>query len=266
MTAFTLERVDSYRDAENLCPGARAGELKSFREHLKTGVGKSLLELGSGNGTLTKCLTEMGWSVDTVDVAFAAPPCAHRHYSADISQGLGFLPKEAAYDAVVSLAVLHHVVSCPRRLPAYLANDIAAVIRPDGLLILQDVPAADILAASGLNHEHDQDSDQLAAAVTARVFAELVDPHSVPTHNGVYLHMAAIGDQLGDEFAPVDRFYHRCDWRFPDRDVAARYVQALFHLNLSQAAVLAALDPHLQPAGSGQRLPWGLDCLVMRRL
>ncbi|MBL6952373.1 MAG: class I SAM-dependent methyltransferase [Alphaproteobacteria bacterium] len=262
MTAFTLERVDSYRAAENLCPGARTAELTSFREHLKIGAGKTVLELGSGNGTLTRCLRELGWTVDTVDIAFQAPPGAGRHYRADISKGLGFLPKDAAYDAVVSLAVLHHVVACPGRLPDNLASDIAALTRPGAVLVLQDVPARDVLA-----HSPPLAGAGLCAAMTtARIFADLVDPYSVPTHNGVYLQMAAVGDQLADGFAPVDRFYHRCDWRFPDRELAARYVQALFNLNLDQDAILAALEPELEPAGSGLRLPWALDCLVMRRL
>ncbi|NQV61395.1 MAG: class I SAM-dependent methyltransferase [Alphaproteobacteria bacterium] len=262
MTAFTLERVDSYRTAENLCPGARTAELASFRGHLQIGAGKTVLELGSGNGTLTRCLRELGWTVDTVDIAFEAPPGARRHYRADISKGLGFLPKDATYDAVVSLAVLHHVVACPGRLPDNLANDIAALTRPGAVLILQDVPAREVLAHSAPL----AGAGLYAAMTTARIFADLVDPYSVPTHNGVYLHMAAVGDQLADRFAPVDRFYHRCDWHFPDRKLAARYVQALFNLNLGQDAILAALEPVLQPAGSGLRLPWALDCLVMRRL
>ncbi len=261
MTAFTLELVDSYCAAEELCPGARASELKSFREHLKIGVGKTVLELGSGNGTLTRCLTEMGWTVDTVDIAFDAPPGARRHYGADISQGLGFLPNDAVYDAVVSLAVLHHVVACPCRLPQNLANDFAAVTKPGAVLVLQDVPVQPATPSLQTIGE-----GKRAAMTTARIFADLVDPYSVPAHNGVYVHMAAVGDQLAGKFAPVQRFYHPCDWRFPDRDLAARYVRALFNLDLDQDAVLAALEPALQPAGAGLRLPWALDCLVMRRL
>jgi SAM-dependent methyltransferase len=266
MTAFTLERVDRYCAAEDLCPGARGAELQSFYEHLKNGAGRTVLELGSGNGTLTRCLTEMGWTVDTVDIAFQAPPGARRHYAADIAGGLGFLPQEAAYDAVVSLAVLHHVVACPGRLPDNLANDIAAVAKPGALMVLQDVPARELLARPAKPSIQMIGDGRRAAMTTARIFAELVDPYSVPTHNGVYLHMAAVGEQLASEFAPVERFYHRCDWRFPDRDVAARYVQSLFNLDLGQDAVLEVLETALRAVGDGVALPWALDCLVMRRL
>lgn len=262
MTAFTPERVESYRTAEDLCPGARAGELRTFRDRLKAGAGKTVLELGSGGGTLTRCLREMGWTVDTVDIAFAAPPGVRRHYCADISRGLGFLPKAAAYDAVVSLAVLHHVVSCPGRLPENLRNDVAAVTRPGAILLFQDVPAAPAPAPP----DAARTDGWRGAMNTARIFAELVDRHSVPSHDGVYLHMAAIGEQLADEFAPISRFHHRCDWRFSDAAVAARYVQALFNLDLSRDEVLAVLEPTLLPAGSGVALPWALDCLIMRRL
>jgi len=262
MTAFTTERVDSYRSAEELCPAARVSELQSFREHLGPGKNRCVLELGSGNGTLTRCLRKMGWTVDTVDIAFQAPPGARRHHAANISEGLGFLPKDAAYDAVVSLAVLHHVAACPRRLPDNLANDLAAVTRPGGILMLQDVPAPGTLPSS-----HPKPGDaSFAAANTARIFAELVDPQSEPTHNGIYIEMAAIGAQLADEFAHLARFHHRCDWNFPDGEIAARYVQALFHLNLSLADVSAAIGPPLQPAEAGLCLPRARECLVMRRL
>ncbi|MDP6690143.1 MAG: class I SAM-dependent methyltransferase [Alphaproteobacteria bacterium] len=262
MTAFTMERVDSYRSAEELCPVARAMELQSFRDYLGSGSEKRVLELGSGNGTLTRCLREIGWTVDTVDIAFQAPPEARRHHAADIADGLGFLPKDAAYDAVVSLAVLHHVAACPRRLPDNLANDLAAVTRPGGILMLQDVPTPRVLPSLDAN----PDDGYFAAANTARIFAELVDPHSEPTHNGIYIEMAAIGAQLADEFAHLARFHHRCDWNFPNEEIAARYVQALFHLNLSLAEVAAVIGPTLQPAEPGLRLPWALDCLVMQRL
>ena len=262
MTAFTLERMDSYREAEDLCPRARVSELRSFRDYLSDGNGKVALELGSGNGTLTRCLQEMGWTVDTIDIAFQAPAGVHRHYIANISEGLGFLPKGAAYDAVVSLAVLHHVADCPRRLPDILASDIAAVTKPGGLVMLQDVPAPGSLPSS----RPQPDEGHFGAANTARIFANLVDPYSEPTHNGVYLEMAAIGKQLETNFSPIACFYHRCDWGFPDADVAARFVRSLFHLNMSKADVKAAINPTLQAAKTDLHLPWALDCLVVQRI
>ncbi len=60
MTAFTPERMKSYSAAETLCPDARYAELQSFRDYLSDGTGKHVLELGSGNGTLTACLQGMG--------------------------------------------------------------------------------------------------------------------------------------------------------------------------------------------------------------
>ncbi len=105
MTAFTPERMKSYSAAETLCPDARYAELQSFRDYLSDGTGKHVLELGSGNGTLTACLQGMGWIVDTIDIAFLAPAGVRRHYNADIAGGLDFLPDDAEYDAVASLAV-----------------------------------------------------------------------------------------------------------------------------------------------------------------
>ena len=276
MTAFTPERMNSYCEAEDLCPDARTAELASFQKFLHDGAGKVVLELGSGNGPLTKCLTDMGWTVDTVDIAFQAPPGARRHYNADIANGLGFLPKDAAYDAVASLAVLHHVASDPKRLPTHLADDMAAVTKPGAMVILQDVPgdaalpqmpnspdgAAGATGADGV----------YGAATTTRIFAELVDPHSTPTHNGIYLQMPAISSQLtqstGPEFEPVACFHHACDWRFPNRDTAIQYVQSLFNLDLDRNRIEAVIEPVLKTVGAqgGQiHLPWALDCLVLRR-
>lgn len=261
MTAFTTERIESYCEAEGICPDARNRELDSFRDYLADGSGKKVLELGSGNGTLTRCLQAMDWTVDTADIAFQAPAGVRRHYTADIADGLGFLPNAAEYDAVVSLAVLHHVVSDGRFLPDALARDIAAVTKPDGIVILQDVPAP----LDDLALEQMANCQCEGAQNTIQIFANLVDAHSVPTHNGVYLNMTAIAEQLSDQFSLFSRFYHRCDWQFQDADTAVRYVQSLFNLDLSLIKLEQSLAPSLNEAGQGVSLPWALDCLVMRR-
>jgi len=267
MTAFTLERMDSYCEAEDLCPDARLAELESFQAYLPDGTGKVILELGSGNGTLTKCLMDLGWTVDTVDIAFQAPPGARNHYIADIANGLGFLPNDAAYDAVVSLAVLHHVVTEATRLPTALARDIAAMTKLGALVILQDVPGG--VALPAMPGRLDSRPSALGAANTTAIFAELVDPHSMPTHNGVYLQMDAIRAQLSigktPDFEAVACFHHACDWHFPDRDTAIQYVQSLFNLNLDRNNIATVLDRTWQTVGSEVHLPWALDCLVMHR-
>jgi SAM-dependent methyltransferase len=237
-------------------------ELQSFRDYLGDGAGKHVLELGSGNGTLTTCLQGLGWTVDTVDIAFPSPARAHRHYKADIATGLNFLPNGATYDAVVSLAVLHHVVADGRHLPDQLAEDITAVTKPGGLIILQDVPAP---IETPLPTQA-PDSARQSAINTARIFADLVDPHSVPAHHGVYLYMQAISKQLAHSYSTITQSYHRCHWQFPNREVAARYVQALFHLDLPLDAVANNLAASLICSGNQAELPWALDCLVMRRL
>ena len=238
MTAFTPERMKSYSAPETLCPDARYAELQSFRDYLSDGTGKHVLELGSGNGTLTACLQGMGWIVDTIDIAFQAPAGVRRHYNADIAGGLDFLPDDAEYDAVASLAVLHHVVSDGQSLPYALARDIAAAMKPDGIVILQDVPAPlDDPAPGHMSHRQCEGA----------------------------LNMAAIAEQLSDHFSLWSRFYHRCDWQFQDADTAVRYEQSLFNLNLSLVGLEQSMAPTLHETGQSVSLPWALDCLVMRR-
>lgn len=156
---------------------------------------------------------------------------------------------------------LHHVVSDGQSLPDALARDIAAAMKPDGIVILQDVPAPlDDPAPGHMSHRQCE-----GALNTIQIFADLVDTHSVPTHNGVYLNMAAIAEQLSDHFSLWSRFYHRCDWQFQDADTAVRYVQSLFNLNLSLVGLEQSMAPTLHETGQSVSLPWALDCLVMRR-
>ena len=145
---FTEERRQRYAAAEAVSPKARLPELASFSHHLADGADRMLLELGSGNGTLTKHLMARGWCIDTVDVAFSPVQGARRHYQQNLTEGLPKLVVDRPYDAVVSLATLHHVVERPDQLPERLARGIASVTAAGATVMLQDVPAPPAVAGN----------------------------------------------------------------------------------------------------------------------
>lgn len=257
---FTAERRERYAAAEAVSPQARAGELASFSDYLAEGNGRPLLELGSGNGTLTKHLMARDWVVDTIDVAFSPVPGARRHHAHDLSQGLPPLPVEAPYAAVASLATLHHVVAEPDRLPERLAQGIAAVTAPGAVVMLQDVPSR---AAAERRGEEPGAREAYAAA---RFFTGVVDRLSRPQHTGVYLQMDRIAEQfeaLG--FEPVFVGFHACSWQFDDYPELAAFAAALFNLEVKRGQLDGLLEDQWQPTERGVEMLWALDCLVMRK-
>ena len=115
-------------------------------EHLRTG--SRLVDVGAGITPLAPFLTGRGYLVDTVDPSeihrawppagdwnewgyldYAAVGLAHRSWNCP----LGELPESSIFDGVVSISVIEHIPAVGRRA---LLKDIAARLRPGGLLIL----------------------------------------------------------------------------------------------------------------------------------
>ena len=257
---FTAERRQRYAAAEAVSPQARRRELESFPRHLANGSGRTLLELGSGNGTLTRSLMELGWCVDTIDVAFAPIKGARRHYAQNLSEGLPRLVMDRPYEAVASLATLHHVVDRPDRLPDRLASGLASVTASGATVVLQDVPAPGAVARRAGEPGGDE------ARATAEFFAKAVDRYSQPRHSGIYLEMDRIAGQLeGLGFETVSVGWHACSWGFAGLDELADFATALFNLDLDRPVLDAILDGQWRAASDGVEMLWALDCLVMRK-
>lgn len=257
---FTAERRQRYAAAEAVSPEARAPELASFSHYLADGGGSALLELGSGNGTLTRHLMARDWVIDTVDVAFSPVPGARRHYAHDLSQGLPPLPVATPYAAVASLATLHHVAAEPDRLPQRLAQGIAAVTAPGAILMLQDVPSR-----AAVERRADEPGAREAHAA-ARFFTGVVDRLSRPQHSGVYLQMDRIAAQFEAlDFEPVFVGWHACSWQFDDYPELAAFAAALFNLEVKRGQLDGLLEDQWRPTGRRVEMLWALDCLVMRK-
>lgn len=258
---FTPTRVARYRAAQSSYPNARALELASFESILPaSGEGRPALEIGSGDGMLTRLLLGRGFQVETVDPAFAAPEGVHRHHPADVSSGLGFLDGEGGFDLIASLACMHHVVTVGDRLPATLAEDITRQARPGATLILQDVGARKALERSA-----DQEG-AAAAGWTVRFFEGVVDRYSEPRHAGVYVELDAVArqfEQLG--WRTTRCFWHACPWSFPDEAGLLGFLQTLFNLKTTADRLADLVADGIHRSDGGIRLSWGLHCLVMQR-
>jgi SAM-dependent methyltransferase len=131
-----------------------AGEFAESRAHVAPGMaraldqvrpGRSLLDAGCGDGRAAQALAAGGWSGAYVGVDRSAALLARarsRHLEpvratfihADLAEpGWDFgLPGEP-FDAILALAVLHHIPGARRRLA--LARRIASAVRPGGRLV-----------------------------------------------------------------------------------------------------------------------------------
>jgi SAM-dependent methyltransferase len=258
---FTPLRVARYRAAQSSFPLARALELASFEAAVpEQGEGRPVLEIGSGDGMLTRLLLGRGFQVDTVDPAFGAVEGVRRHHSADVSDGLGFLPEEGRFDLIVSLACMHHVVDIGDSLPVTLAEDITRQARPGATLVLQDVGAR-----KALERTLDQEG-AAAAGWTVRFFEEVVDRFSEPRHAGIYVELDAVAGQLEQLGWRTTRcFWHACPWSFPDEAGLLGFLQTLFNLKMTTDRLADLIADGIHRSGEGARLLWGLHCLVMQR-
>lgn len=259
---FTPTRVARYKAAQSSFPRARMSELASFEAAVEAaGRSRPALEIGSGDGMLTRLLLERGYAVDTVDPAFSGLDGVRSHYPEDVSRGLKFLPDDGAYDLIVSLACMHHVVEAGDRLPSVLADDLTRLTRPGGILILQDVGSRKALERTA----HQEGAT--AAGWTVRFFEEVVDRFSEPQHAGVYVELDAVAEQLASLGWETERcFWHACPWSFPDTAALLRFLLTLFNLKMTAERLEGLIAESIVRTEDGARLLWGLHCLVMRRL
>ena len=259
---FTPERVALYKKAQEGLPEVRRFELEPILHHVKAEnpAGKLALELGSGSGFLTQKLAETGLEVDTIDRVFTKVPSARTHKLFNLSQGLPAATHEITYDFIISLACLHHVVDIPERLPIPLIENLDRVSKPGTTLIFEDVPNAHAVQRYAEQERH-------GAACTARFFTEVIDVYSKPYHNGTYLDMNRIGLQLENIGWEVTHcFLNTCSWHFENESSLITYVRDLFNLDMTPQHLRDELPGFIYPKGGGVILPWGLHCLVAKKL
>lgn len=260
---FTQERVEKYGKAQERWPRVRCHELDSFYSVLTNDNGHPLkaLEIGSGTGFLTRSLLEMGYTVDTVDPAFPRLEGVRSHYPCYLNRGFSSELMLNRYDAIVSLAALHHIAETPDGLPDFLVRDMHYVAAPGAKLILQDVPQAAAARKSFLR-------GSAIAGTTAEFFERIVEVYSVPDHRGVYVDLNDVAAQFEEYGWKIEKcFWHECPWSFEDMESLSEYLRKLFNLQILENHELWRLvEPYVQYTGTGVDLRWALACLVMTLL
>ena len=120
---------------------------------LQLPAGSQVLEIGTGSGHFSRAAVRAGHRVTALDVSPTMLAYAKARAEAEGLQGIefrnaGFLTfsgPSAAYDAVVSVAVLHHL---PDVWKAVALHNIHRWLKPGGMLLLGDV----VFSWSGDNH------------------------------------------------------------------------------------------------------------------
>lgn len=260
---FSQERVARYTGADLLCPNARDHERTSIMDALRKNLhpGARILEIGSGSGMLTREMLAVGYVVETVDPYFTAVQGVWAHSRFDCAQGLPLNPAQP-FDAVVSIATMHHIATAPDFLTAALLKDLSRLTKIGGVLVLKDVPRR---AAAELRSS---ETDARRAMRTAQFFETVVDVHSVPPHLAVYLDMRALAEKIGAEYGwdEIEIGFSECDWLFSDPAEARKYVQSLFNLDIGTSELEALTQDMIEKDAGGTCWRWALDFLVMRRV
>lgn len=130
----------------------RSGEgvnLKPLHKYLANDI--RLLDAGCGNGRLAEALDHAGLSLDYVGVDGSAELVGHaekkcaalkhvraRLYVADLTvpQWSERLRRDPPFDAVVALAILHHIPGFELR--SQVLNEIRALLKPGGIFIMSN--------------------------------------------------------------------------------------------------------------------------------
>ena len=120
---------------------------------LQLPAGSQVLEIGTGSGHFSRAAARAGHRVTAIDVSPTMVAYAKARAETERLQGIefrnaGFLTfsgPSAAYDAVISVAVLHHL---PDVWKAVALRNIHRWLKPGGTLLLGDV----VFSWSGDNH------------------------------------------------------------------------------------------------------------------
>lgn len=263
---FTLQRRQRYAKALSSYPHARKLEIAPFVALLgeyAPDAPRTVLEIGSGSGFLTKELLGHGCTVDTIDAAFEPVPGVRSHYSWDARQGLppDLAPEE--YSCIVSLAALHHICTADSRRPVALLQDLSSSGGRSTKLLFADVPpsrlATDQTGPAGTDEEE---------CFTATFFRTVVDRYSSPAHAGIYVDLRRELEPLTDAgWHTIEGGVYACPWFFDSEADVLTFLRTLFNLDesLTDASLAAMVASGLTLANRGIRLDWTLQYLLMER-
>ena len=259
---FNKTRMMRYAHAENLCPNARDNEI-AICEHLLQKIPcQKIIEIGSGTGFLTNHLLSKNLIVDTIDPSGKPIKGVRSHFAEDVSAGFPADLQDCSYDLVISLATFHHITKTSDELPVNFVNDVTRVTQSGGHLVIIDVPSSyDIIGPT-------DDNTFKAAKFTNELFTKVVEPYSIPSHNGIYLNTSRIQTQLESYgWKQVFREPRMCSWKFPSIDILHDYISNLFNIpNITSITEYQDLIENVIIVSSDQiELSWALSTLVMKK-
>ena len=260
---FNKLRVERYKKAEELCPFARRNELSACQQILTMNSFKRILEIGSGNGFLTKELLNKNLQLDTIDPSGEKINGVQEHFINDAAFGLPSELMDETYDLIISLASFHHIVKDANRLPNKLVADIIRVTKKGGYLIIIDVPSSkdQIDSLSEKTKEN--------ASHVYNFFTNIIDKYSTPSHGGIYLNTKMIQANL--ELYGWEKEYRSlisCPWLFSSKEELKKYLSYLF--NLPNLKTINGYCEYIQSmiveSSEGVYLNWALSALVMKKV
>ncbi len=200
------ERGDRYHRAMRDWPEARAEELRLLPRQLGVQAGDVLVDAPAGGGYLAEYLSPgvRYIAVDPVGEFFRRCPGRHGIDRLQVPLDDIDLP-DAAADAVVSLAGLHH----EPRLPAIFA-EFHRLLKPGGRLGIAEVGAD---------------------SAPARFLNGFVDAHNSQGHDGRFFDDGLIGLLESVGMVDVSLESVPLEWRFPDLTAMATFTRGLFGMD-----------------------------------
>lgn len=258
-----LQRWEHYRRANTEKPEARERELRHLFSLLNPQKGEVIWEVGTGNGYLTFPLAEAvgrDGRVHTTDVMEENIADVVRRNESGLPIEATHLPpgelealKRDAFDAVTSIATLHHFDNRREgtgergRRQAFKA--FHAALKPEGRLVVADV---------------------LHGTITQRYFDAIDDPKFCAPHG--HPHDFFTEDELKSAaedagFSAISISVEHVPWQFSTKDEAARFVHTIHNAQCSpeESLALATEVLGLERKSAHHELGWALFYITAKK-
>jgi SAM-dependent methyltransferase len=256
-------RWENYRRANAQRPDARERELRRLFELLNPAEGERVWEAGTGNGYLTLPLARAVGPRGLVLTTDVTPGNIGHVEALNLSLGLPIttrllgageaLGEEGAFDAVASIATLHHydnrTEGTGERGRRAALREFYRALRPGGRAVIADV---------------------LHGTITQRYFDAIDDPRYCAPHghpHDFFSHEGLEEAARDMGFADVAVAVERVPWQFADIASAGEFVHTIHNAQVSpkESLALAQKVLGLTDAGGHVELGWELFYLTAKK-